>query len=156
MEIANVRVRLDKVGSDVPVMGCTPAEAIVLHIIHQNNNGGSTFGEEMDKIDILPGEAEDVETLIPAERDEKGNVTKAEERIMKPRTDVSELNRLKRKYGGLTNKKGDKVLNLIFPDKMNPRLPEKFSDLKWRELAFDGTEVASSDFGTSGGLAISQ
>ena len=53
MEIANARVRLNKVGSDVPVKDITPAEAMLLHILHGTANGGLTFGEEFKHIEIV-------------------------------------------------------------------------------------------------------
>ena len=53
MQVANARLVLNKVGSDVPIFGLTPAEAMVLHLAHQVNNGGKTFGDEMEKINLL-------------------------------------------------------------------------------------------------------
>lgn len=53
MEIANCRVRLNKVGSDTPVNDITPAEAMLLHILHGSQNGGLTFGEEFSHIKIV-------------------------------------------------------------------------------------------------------
>ena len=53
MEIANVRLRLNKLGSDVPIKDVTPAEAMFLHILHSPYNGGLTFGEEFSKIDVV-------------------------------------------------------------------------------------------------------
>lgn len=156
MEIANVRVRLDKLGSDVPKAGVTPAEALLLHILHQTNNGGSTFGEDMSKIEVLEGEAETVVVLEeakgrPYSKEYVPAVTKSH-----TRTNAEEYRRLQSKYGGLTNKKDVKILSLIFPDRLNPKFPEKFSDLNWKEIQFDGSELGSFDFGTSGGLAITQ
>lgn len=155
MEIADVRVRLDKLGSDVPKKDVTPAEALVLHVIHQANNGGSTYGEEMDKIKVT-GEAQEVSHVEDEVRDKKRNLITPAKPVFRdePRTDVEELKRLTRKYGNLTNKRGDKILNLIFPDKMNPKLPQAFSDLKWKEISFDGLEIGTTDYGNSGGLAI--
>ena len=53
MEVANGRVTLNKHGSDVPVTGITPAEAIVLHTLHGPMNGGRTFGDDFNKITIV-------------------------------------------------------------------------------------------------------
>lgn len=156
MEVANVRVRLDKLGSDVPKTGVTPAEALVLHVLHQANNGGSTFGEDMAKIEVLDGEAETVVVVEEAKgRPYSKEFVPAETRAHR-RTNVEEFRRLASKYGSLTNKKGDKILTLIFPDRLNPKLPEKFSDLNWKEIQFNGLEMGSFDYGTSGGQAITQ
>ena len=123
MEKATVRVRLNKVGSDVPKVGVTPAEAMILHVLHQANNGGSTFGEDMDKIYM--------------DKDKDGKV------IDYKVDHAAELNRLTALYGGVVTKKGEPILNLVFPDRMNPKLPEKFSDLKWANIQFDGSKIAS-------------
>ena len=148
MQIANVRLRLNKVGSDVPVVGCTPAEALVLHVLHQGNNGGSTFGDEMDKINILPGEASIAcdEPAKPAvgEVGKPGYVAAVPARKERPRTDAEELRRLKRKYGHCVTKKGDSILGKIWPG-IDAKLPQKFSDLDYSKLSFDGLEVASLD-----------
>ena len=101
----------------------TPAEALLLHIMHQVNNGGSTYGEDMDKIKVK-GEA-------------KGRDGKA-------RTSVEEVRRLTSKYGHCVNKRGDKIVKLIWPE-LSPKLPEKFSDLRWNELQYDGLTVAATD-----------
>lgn len=53
MEIANARLRLNKLGSDVPLKDVTPAEAVFLHILHGPYNGGLTFGEEFSKIEVV-------------------------------------------------------------------------------------------------------
>ena len=53
MEVANVRLVLNKVGSDVPLKDVTPAQAMFLHILHGPHNGGKTFGEDMNKIEIV-------------------------------------------------------------------------------------------------------
>ena len=145
MQLANVRLRLDKQGSDVPLKDVTPAQALVLHLLHQGNNGGSSYGEDMNKIEIT-GDALTVEATY-----ESGKPTKTH-----PRTASEEYKRLFSLYGGLTNKKGDRLLSKVFPDKSNLKMPEKFSDLKWAELSYDGVDVAASDFGTSAGAAITQ
>lgn len=123
MEKATVRIRLNKVGSDVPKVGVTPAEATILHILHQANNGGSTFGEDMDKI------------YVNKDKDGKVIDYKIDHAV--------ELNRLTALYGHVITKKGEPILNLVFPDRMNPKLPEKFSDLNWANIQFDGSKIAS-------------
>lgn len=241
MEIANARLRLNKVGSDVPVTGLTPAEALVLHVLHQANNGGSTFGEEFEKIVIAKTPAQTVtghteEQVIPAVevqpavegRPGKAAVAykptveavayraavqgkpavaaqpavgvpgepgykpaveaiaavpfqpevkevKAQPEVLaqeavpaiaavaavpaKPaqvipakditrdRTDVEEVRRLTVKYGKNVNKKGDRILKLIWPE-MSPKLPQKFSELDWKNLNYDGIEVGAVNYVT--------
>lgn len=146
MEIANGRLRLNKVGSDIPIVGLTPAEALVLHILHQGNNGGSTFGEEFDKIKV-EGEAKvETEAAVPEEKDLDGKVTqKAVAAKIRVRTDAEELRRLKAKYGSNVNKKGDRIVGLIWPG-VDVKLPQKFSELNWKELAYDGVEVAAVNY----------
>lgn len=121
MEIANLRLRLNKIGNDIPVFNATPAEAMVLHIMHQANNGGSSFGEDMDKITVL-GEEE--------------------------RSNTAEYNRLKAKYGKVMTKKGDSLLSLIFPNKFNLTMPQKFADLDWTQIVYDGQELQAAGIGT--------
>lgn len=244
MEIANARLRLNKFGSDVPVKDMTPAEALVLHVLHQANNGGSTFGEEFEKIDIKgeaqtvtgmtdgkvipavpaqpaiegrpaiagkpavaykpavepvayraavlgkpaiaaqlavgnPGEpgykpaveavaampfqpevkevkaqpevpAQEAVAAIPAI--EAGAAVEAiseqvipPKPIERPRTDVEEFRRLTAKYGRNVNKKGERILKLIWPE-MSPKLPQKFSELDWKNLNYDGVEVGAVNY----------
>lgn len=123
MELANARLRLNKVGSDVPIVGLTPAESLLLHVLHQANNGGSTFGEDFDKIKII-GEAKTGD---------------------KPRTNSEELARLKAKYGHCVTKKGDSIIGLVWPG-LNPELPQKFSQLDWKTITFNGVEVAALNY----------
>ena len=127
MEIGNLRLRLNKVGSDIPIVDATPAEAQVLHILHQGNNGGSSFGDKMDSYEV------------------KGEAKSADGKTA--RTDIEEFRRLNAKYGRCVNKKGDKIIKLIWPES-NPKLPQKFSDLKWAEIQYDGTDVAAVNLAT--------
>jgi hypothetical protein len=127
MEIGNCRLRLNKVGSDIPINNVTPAELLVLHVLHQGNNGGSSYGEDMDKITVT-GEAK---SLV--------NSTIA-------RTDNEELRRLLGKYTA-QNKKGDKIVKLIWPG-MDVKLPKTFKEIKWSEIEFDGVEVAPINIAT--------
>jgi hypothetical protein len=168
MQVANVRLRLNKVGSDVPIKNVTPAEAQVLHVLHQANNGGSTFGEEFDKIEII-GEAlvqtgitpEQVIPAVPAQpavgEVGKPNYKPAVEAkveqvipakpITRPRTAKEELQRLTRKYGHCVNKKGDRIVKLIWPES-DPKLPQKFSDIDWKNVGAENVEVASLNYAT--------
>lgn len=180
MQIANARLRLNKFGSDVPMSDMTPAEAVVLHVLHQANNGGSTFGEEFEKISILTGEATTQtgmteEQVIPAveavaAKPAVGEVGKPEyvaavaatpakpeqiipaKPILRARTDLEELKRLTAKYGRNVNKKGDRIVKLIWPE-MNPKLPAKFSDIDYKNLGFDGIEVGTINYATGTPLA---
>ena len=127
MEIGNARLRLNKVGSDIPVNGITPAEAVVLHILHQGNNGGSTYGEDMDRITLL-GEAKSLTNDKVA------------------RTDNEELRRLLGKYPA-TNKKGDKIVKLIWPG-ADAKLPTTFKSINWSSVSYDGVEVAPVNYAT--------
>jgi hypothetical protein len=53
MEVAKGRVTLNKYGSDVPISDLTPAEAILLHVLHGPANGGRTFGDDFNKIEVI-------------------------------------------------------------------------------------------------------
>ncbi len=53
MEVAKGRVTLNKYGSDVPIADLTPAEAVLLHVLHGPANGGRTFGDEFNKIEVI-------------------------------------------------------------------------------------------------------
>lgn len=138
MQIADARIRLNKLGSDVPVKGVTPAEAVLLHILHQGNNGGNTFGEEMDKIKIL------------------GDARGADGQAM--RTDAEEMRRLMAKYGRCVNKKGTRIIKLIWPE-LSPKLPKTFAELKWSDIQYDGEDIAALDIASgspiNGGPALS-
>lgn len=237
MEIANCRLRLNKVGSDVPLKDVTPAEAMFLHIIHGPQNGGMSFGEEFSKIEVvgtaqidtgktkkvvtvvgqpekivkgkllksavpaqtvkgkqltpatlpqiipavgaigLPGTPEFVapvpsktipavaatyepDIVVPAQEEvrEADTVIPAveekshEEKILSPRTDAQELKRLSVKYNGARNKKNEPIINTIWPDKLNPKLPQNFKDIDWTaasELGA-GTELGGLNYATGG------
>lgn len=159
MEVANVRLRLNKVGSDVPINDVTPAEAMLLHILHGGQNGGLSFGEEFEKITIT-GTAKVVKD-IPAQP-AKGEVGKAgyvaakaaHKDALVDRTDAEELARLRKKYGGARDKGNKAIIDSVWPDKFNPKLPQKFSDINWQEVgsAAAGLEVAATNYAT-GGLA---
>jgi hypothetical protein len=127
MEVATIRLRLNKVGSDIPLTNVTPAEAMMLHVLHQGNNGGSTFGEDMDKIKVT-GESE--------------------------LTDAQEYNRLFAKYGRCVTKKGVTIISLLFPNRFSLNFPKKFSEIPWSELTFDGNDIAALDL--SSGLPVNK
>ena len=137
MEIANVRVRLTKVGSDVPLSNVTPAEAMLLHILHGPANGGSTFGEDFEKITVVG----------TAKVDEGGK--------LRDRTDAEEVRRLGAKYNQARDKENKPFINSICPDKLNPKLPQKFSDIKWQDVSAVGIETAAVNYAT-GGLVTSK
>ena len=184
MEIANIRIKLNKVGSDVPKNDVTPAEAMLLHILHGPHNGGETFGERGQHIKIVgtakvdTGErvSDRVRPAVPAHINQ-GKVVKVgivgqpargepgrpgyvaaiqsvnEERepdtmvpevpaevitwvpVLRDRTDAEELSRLISKYGGAQEKSGARIVNIIWPDRFNPRLPQTFKEIKWAEVA---------------------
>ena len=137
MEIANTRVRLNKVGSDVPLNDITPAEAMLLHILHGAANGGSTFGEEFEKLTVT------------------GTAKVKEGEKLRDRTDAEELARLRAKYSMARNNKNEPIVNTVWPDRFNPKLPQKFSEIKWKELANAGVEVAAVNYAT-GNLATAK
>lgn len=152
MELANARLVLNKLGSDVPVVGLTPAEAVVLHILHQGNNGGSTFGDDFKKITVTGEAVVELEAGKPA-TPAKGVVGQpgfvaavaAVPAKNRPRTDNEELRRLTSKYAGCVNKTGQKIVKLIWPSG-DAKLPAKFSELKWNEIQYDGAEVAPLNY----------
>lgn len=153
MQTANARLRLNKVGSDVPITGLTPAEALVLHILHQGNNGGSTFGEEFEKITDKKECVVVLEPAVPAVGEVgKPGYVPAKAAVTRPRTDVEELRRLTAKYGANVNKKGDKIIKLIWPG-MDVKLPQTFDQLDWKNLQYDGVEVAPVNYATGAPLA---
>ncbi|MEI6482971.1 MAG: hypothetical protein WCO62_06105 [Betaproteobacteria bacterium] len=125
MELANGRLRLNKLGSDVPVSNITPAEALILHIVHQGNNGGSTFGEDFEKITVVSNDK---------------------------RSDNDEVRRLSAKYAQCVNKKGDKLVKLIWPG-IAPKLPQKFAELDWKNINYDGVEVSAINYITQAPVA---
>ena len=130
MEIANVRVRLSKDGSDVPKNDVTPAEAMFLHILHQANNGGLTFGDEFKHIKVI------------------GQAMVQEGEKLRPRTDAEELRRLANKYNQARNKKNEPIINEVWPDKFNPKLPQTFKDIPWATASASGIEPAAVNYAT--------
>lgn len=131
MEVANARMRLNKVGSDVPITDMTPAEAMLLHILHGPSNGGLSFGEEFEKITV---------TGTAKVKDDKG--------VLRDRTDVEELKRLRAKYGGARDKTNKSIIDSIWPNKLQPNLPKTFKEIKWTEVADAGFETASINYAT--------
>jgi len=169
MEDANVRVVLNKFGSDVPMTDVTPAEAILLHTLHGPHNGGRTFGDEFRNIKVVgvakissgkteskqvaPAIAEqsheEVVTLaagIVGQQGYKPAVTKkvidreevpavfADFPVLVDRTPAQELARLRAKYAQAKNSKGELIVGTLWADRMNPKMPEKFSDINWAEI----------------------
>ena len=125
---------MSKVGSDVPLANVTPAEVMLLHILHSSANGGLTFGEEFEKITVT-GKA-----LV-----EVGGK-------LRDRTDAEELRRLTAKYGTARDQKNNPIINSIWPDKFNPKLPQTFKELNWSEIGGSGIETAPVNYAT-GSLA---
>ena len=136
MEVANCRVRLNKVGSDVPVTNVTPAEAMFLHILHGTQNGGSTFGEEFEKITVV------------------GTAQVIENGKSRSRTDAEELRRLSAKYASARTKDNKPVIDTVWPDKLNPKLPQTFKEIKWQDVSgvASSVDVAAVNYAT-GALA---
>ena len=164
MEVANCRLRLNKVGSDVPLNDVTPAEAMLLHILHGPANGGSTFGEEFDKITITGSAKVVVKAAVVAPYEPpvgkagdtgyKPEVLAKETSpaILRDRTDAEELRRLSTKYNGARDKHNEPIIKSVWPDKFNPKLPQTFKELNWQEIGAAGLEVAAVNYAT-GGLA---
>lgn len=142
MEIASCRLRLNKVGSDVPLNDVTPAEAMFLHILHGPSNGGLSFGEEFDKIKIV-GTAK-VKTGVDA----------AGKDVLRDRTPAEEYRRLANKYSGARDKTNKPIIESIWPDRLNPKMPATFKEVAWQEVASAGIETAAVNYAT-GGLATS-
>ena len=171
MEVANVRVRLNKVGSDVPVTGVTPAEAMFLHILHGPYNGGSTFGEDFTKIEIVgtamvdTGKMKKVvdQKAVPAKIAvgtpgqpgyqppvEAVAEVSHEERELRPRTAAEERRRLAGKYNQARTKDNKPIIDQVWPDKLNPKLPETFAEIEWANLdaTLTGIETAAVNYAT--------
>ena len=176
MQVANVRLRLNKNGSDIPLFNVTPAEAVILHVLHQGNNGGMTFGEQFEKIEVLPNPAFDrvevieEEKIVPGSPEVPGTPSqevvgtpdkpgykpfvpgkafipatpdKTIPAVTKPipRTNAEEIARLRAKYGFNVTKKGDQILEKIYPG-LDPTLPQTFKEIKWQGVQFNGNEIA--------------
>ncbi|MDE2097287.1 MAG: hypothetical protein KGL39_08600 [Patescibacteria group bacterium] len=60
--------------------------------------------------------------------------------VLVDRTPAQELARLRAKYGQAKNKKGDLIIDGIWADRLNPKMPEKFSDINWTQVG----ELSSS------------
>ncbi len=137
MEIANCRLRLNKVGSDVPLTDVTPAEAMFLHILHGPSNGGLSFGEEFNHIKVV-GAAK----------------VKNADGTLRDRTPAEEYRRLAGKYSGARDKTNKPIIETIWPDRLNPKMPNTFKEVQWQEVASAGIETAAVNYAT-GGLASS-
>ena len=162
MEVAHARVRLEKVGNDVPVFDITPAEAMFLHILHNDRNGGLTFGDEFQhlkvvgtaKVVVTPAvpevrEPDEVVPALPAigAPGQKGYrpaqeafrkpgkvIEAAKPAVLRDRTDSEELDRLAVKYNGARDKNNDPLINKVWPDPFNVKLPQTFKELKWDDI----------------------
>jgi len=170
MEIANVRLRLNKTGSDIPLFGVTPAEVIFLHMLHQGNNGGNSFGDKLENIMLL-GEAVAGYKVTPAVEAQPavppqpavGNPKDKdylppvpgkpaveavpEKREPIPRIDAQEIARLRAKYGANVDKKGTKLINQVWPG-INPSLPKTFGEIQWQGVQFDDNQLGALNMAT--------
>jgi hypothetical protein len=159
MQIANVRLRLNKVGSDVPLKDVTPAEAMFLHILHGPSNGGSTFGEEFEKITVI-GSAKVQGPATPAKPavgvpGQPGFVAAVPASDgLRDRTPAEEYRRLAARYNGARDKLNKPIIESIWPDRLNPKMPDTFKEIQWAEIAGTGIETAAVNYAT-GGLAQS-
>jgi hypothetical protein len=171
MQVANVRVLLTKVGSDVPLKNVTPAEAMVLHSLHSPHNGGLTFGEKHNKIEIVgealvecdvPDKVEPAKAAVQAvgkagDASYKPAVAAVPEKVVsfkkghRARKPSEELRRLRAKYSA-KDKKGNLIVDLLFPDKLNPKMPDTFADIDWASLNDNNAEVGDVNYAT-GNLA---
>lgn len=185
MEIANVRLVLNKQGDDLPKNNVTPAEAMLLHVLHGPINGGKTFGDEFKKVEIIgtamvntgefkkvidkPGITAKTEVaakphqgtfgqpgFVPAVAASPAVLGVEEvfhmEPILRPRTDSEELARLRKVYNGARDKTNKPIVDTVWPNRLKPELPQKFSDINWTEVSATGVEVAAVNYAT-GGLA---
>ena len=154
MEIANVRLRLNKVGSDVPLKDVTPAEAMFLHILHGPSNGGSTFGEEFEKITVVGQAKVKVGEPTPAVGIAGQPGYQPATDGLRDRTPAEEYRRLAAKYSGARDKLNKPIIESIWPDRLNPKMPNTFKEIQWQEVAGVGIETAAVNYAT-GGLATS-
>jgi len=134
---------LNKVGSDTPVKDITPAEAMLLHILHGTQNGGMTFGKEFEDIKIHGTAMVDT-----------GKKDAANKPVLRSRTDAEELRRLGAKYNGARDKTNKPIIDTVWPDKLNPKLPQTFKEIEWADVAgaAAGVETAAINYAT-GALA---
>ena len=154
MEIANCRLRLNKVGSDVPLIDVTPAEAMLLHILHGASNGGLSFGEEFVHIKVT-GSAKVRVSEPTAQVGTVGQPNyKAASDGLRDRTAAEEYRRLAGKYSGARDKTNKPIIQSIWPDRLNPTMPKTFKEVKWAEVEGAGIETAAVNYAT-GGLATS-
>lgn len=176
MQMCNTFCRLDKFGTNIQKIGLTPAEAVVLHVLHQTNAGGNVFDITKDgKPDFsditeatVVSKPAVVKSVVVGAHTIKGKVLEAanpaqhkpevreqdevipehiEVRTVTPavtrsRTDAEEMERLRSKYGGLVNKKGAKLLPLIFGSGLNVKLYQKFDEINFAKIQFDGIDAS--------------
>ena len=106
MKLADIQLKIDKLGSTVPLVDVTPAEVLYLVADHHSNAGGDPIVEIKEK-----GEAM---TFTGEEKDGKP--------VKHLRSPSEELARLMTKY---PNKKLAKVYAGF-----NPRMPETFDEAR--------------------------
>jgi hypothetical protein len=171
MEVANVRLRLEKIGSDVPVNEVTPAEAMFLHILHNDRNGGLSFGDEFQHIKVIGSAKVVVTPAVPEEREPDvltpelpavGNpgskgyrpaqpairtqgkiITPAQDAVLRDRTDEEELDRLAMKYNTARDKSNEPLINKVWPDPNNVKLPQTFKELQWDKIVQRANRVGA-------------
>ena len=145
MEVASARLWLNR-GHDVPINGLTPAELILLHVLHKDNVGGDVITDLK-----VTGKAEDVD---PNQSDPEPILDKDGKPVMnylnKPtfkeppkvaRTVLGEVRRLKSKYGKLVNKKGDSIISTLYPGATAPQgVPLTFAEVKLNELNYEDVQ----------------
>jgi hypothetical protein len=135
MEIANGTVILSPENQQVK-NGITPAEALILYKLHRLNANGTPLGSFF----IQPGEAETIEKEGKPAEEEYFNQHTGRMVVAKPaipalthkRTVGEEVTRLKRKYTGNITENGQAQTAFVatFGAGLNPRIPEKFSDIE--------------------------
>jgi hypothetical protein len=158
-----------------------------LHILHGTQNGGSTFGEEFEKITVVgsamvsTGQTKKVVDkpaiayvapvvakaavgvpgqpgFQPAVAEVKEVLGQDEvshlEPVLRSRTDAEELRRLSAKYASARTKDNKPVIDTVWPDKLNPKLPQTFKEIKWQDVSgvASSVDVAAVNYAT-GALA---
>jgi exonuclease VII small subunit len=172
MKLANVRLKMDKVGSNVEIKHVSPAEAILLVSDHHANAGGSPIEQivvlddnaEQPQIDILEADVERLEKQITdldtseAAFDVKerratylrDRLTSVKERLARllalqtrrKFTPTQEVNRLRAKYGAGRTDKA-------FPGAI-PQIPDDFPEAVEAGLKIKTTSDRLFTVGDSG------
>jgi hypothetical protein len=132
MELQYARVLLYP-GHDVEVKACTPCEYFVLTKLHAE---GAKTAEPvtLPKGPVL-GYAQSIDSV-----DSDGKPT------YRPRTAREEVYRMKQKYGGQVDKQGKRIIDKLFPDDTNPKVPLTFAEAKdsLKAIPTASTELAAA------------